>query len=203
VAAGLLGAAGLRVFACDRSREVYDKPRAMALDHEIMRIFQQLGVADRIAPWTAPFGTSAHHGADGRVIRRIDMVPPPYPLGWIPNLVFSQPPVEAALREQVASLPTVEIALGSALERLTQHDDRVDLAVRGDDGAARTVTARWVIGCDGASSTVRALTGMALDDLGFDEPWLVVDVLMNARGLAKTADGQPADLRARAGRVPW
>ncbi len=173
------------MFACDRSREVYDKPRAMALDHEIMRIFQQLGVADRIAPWTAPFGTSAHHGADGRVIRRIDMVPPPYPLGWIPNLVFSQPPVEAALREQVASLPTVEIALGSALERLTQHDDRVDLAVRSDDGAARTVTARWVIGCDGASSTVCALTGMALDDLGFDEPWLVVDVLMNERGLAK------------------
>src|SRR5439155_20848581 len=41
------------------------------------------------------------------------------------------------------------------------------------------------IGCDGAASTVRSLAGIALDDLGFDEPWLVVDVLVNERGLAK------------------
>jgi 3-(3-hydroxy-phenyl)propionate hydroxylase len=47
------------------------------------------------------------------------------------------------------------------------------------------VRARYVIGCDGASSTVRALAGLALQDLEFDEPWLVVDALVNERGLAK------------------
>jgi 3-(3-hydroxy-phenyl)propionate hydroxylase len=173
------------VFVCDRSRAVYAKPRAMALDHEIMRIFQQLGVADRVAPWTAPFGTSAHHGADGQVIRRVDMVPPPYPQGWTPNLVFSQPPVETALRAHAASLPSIELALGSELVRLAPHDDHVALDLTDDAGVARRIAARWVIGCDGASSTVRTLAGLALDDLGFDEPWLVVDVLVNDRGMAK------------------
>ena len=33
--------------------------------------------------------------------------------------------------------------------------------------------------CDGASSTVRRLLGIPLADLGFDEPWLVVDLMVN------------------------
>jgi 3-(3-hydroxy-phenyl)propionate hydroxylase len=42
-----------------------------------------------------------------------------------------------------------------------------------------------VIGCDGASSSVREAVGITLEDLEFDEPWLVVDVQVNERGLAK------------------
>ena len=45
--------------------------------------------------------------------------------------------------------------------------------------------ARWLIGCDGGASAVRGNVGIELDDLDFDEPWLVVDVLVNHRGLAK------------------
>ncbi len=53
------------------------------------------------------------------------------------------------------------------------------------DGRRREVRARHVIGCDGASSTVRALVGIALEDLGFDQPWLVVDVLVNEQGAVR------------------
>jgi 3-(3-hydroxy-phenyl)propionate hydroxylase len=68
---------------------------------------------------------------------------------------------------------------------LTQDRDGVTLTIEADDGATKQVRARYVIGCDGASSTVRALVGIELEDLAFDEPWLVVDVLVNERGLAK------------------
>ena len=64
--------------------------------------------------------------------------------------------------------------------------------------------ARWVIGCDGAGSTrARAWLGIALEDLGFDEPWLVVDVLVNERGLAKLPTDQRAVLRAGSARARW
>jgi 2-polyprenyl-6-methoxyphenol hydroxylase-like FAD-dependent oxidoreductase len=33
-----------------------------------------------------------------------------------------------------------------------------------------------VLGCDGASSTIRELTGITMEDLGFTERWLVVDI---------------------------
>jgi 3-(3-hydroxy-phenyl)propionate hydroxylase len=47
------------------------------------------------------------------------------------------------------------------------------------------VKAKYLIGCDGASSSVRSLVGIELEDLGFDEPWLVVDVMVNEQGLTK------------------
>ena len=47
VAAGLLGQYGIRTLVCDKQLEVYDKPRAISLDHEIARVFQQLGLTER------------------------------------------------------------------------------------------------------------------------------------------------------------
>ena len=40
--------------------------------------------------------------------------------------------------------------------------------------ASETVTASYLIGCDGARSFVRRVIGCAHDDLGLHQPWLVV-----------------------------
>ena len=185
VAAALLGQAGLSVHVCDRQREVYDKPRAVSLDHEIMRVFQQLGLVEAIAPFVEPFTPSEYFGVDGKLFRRMTMIAPPYPQGYTPSMVFTQPPVERVLREHVSAMPNVAVQLGVALQQMEQHEDHVALTLAHEDGSLHEVHARYVVGCDGATSTVRALTGMALEDLGFDEPWLVADVLVNAQGLAK------------------
>ena len=47
--ANLLGQAGLRVGVFEREREIYALPRAVHFDGEVMRIFQSVGLADRIA----------------------------------------------------------------------------------------------------------------------------------------------------------
>jgi 3-(3-hydroxy-phenyl)propionate hydroxylase len=185
VAASLLGQAGITTLAIDKDVEIFPKPRALAVDHEIMRLFDNLGVAEQVLPFTAPFTASEHFGADGQLIRRIDMVPPPYPMGYVPSMVFGQPPVEAVLRAHAATWPGVEIALGTALERLEQDDDGVTLTLRTPDGGQRIVRAGHVIGCDGASSLVRQSLGIALEDLVFDEPWLVIDVMLNPGAEAK------------------
>ncbi|MDB5795699.1 MAG: bifunctional 3-(3-hydroxy-phenyl)propionate/3-hydroxycinnamic acid hydroxylase [Noviherbaspirillum sp.] len=185
MAAALLGQAGLRVLVVEKSRTLFDKPRAVAMDHEIMRAFQNIGIAGQIKPLTMPFSLSEHYGADGQLIRRVGMLPPPYPMGWTPNMTFLQPQTEHILREHVAGLPRVELRLGTALTDMTQDAEGVDLALSADDGSHRMERARYVIGCDGASSTVRRLLGIPLEDLGFDEPWLVIDLLANEQGLAK------------------
>ena len=43
-------------------------------------------------------------------------------------------------------------------------------------GDLQTFTGRFVLGCDGANSTIRELAGITMDDLGFTERWLVVDI---------------------------
>ncbi len=181
VAAGLLGQAGLRTLVVEREPEIWPKPRAIAIDHEILRLFQNLGIADQVLPHTEPFTASEHFGVDGQLIRRIDMVPPPYPQGYVPSMVFTQPPVEAALRAHAAAYPGVEIALGTSFESLDQ--DETGVTTRLSDG--RMVRSAFLIGCDGASSPVRQALGIALVDLVFDEPWLVIDVKVAPSGLAK------------------
>ena len=183
-AACLLGALGIRTFVVDRLAGVYDKPRAFAMDHEIMRVFQNIGLAETMRPWVAPFSASEHYGVEGQLIRRFTMIEPPYPLGWTPSMVFLQPPFEAALRARVRATPGVEVALGEELVSFTQDAKRVRLCLR-RDGATREVAANYLIGCDGASSTVRRQLGIGHQDLGFDEPWLVVDVRVNPQGAAR------------------
>ena len=185
VAASLLGRSGVRGLVVDRQRTVYDKPRAIAIDHEILRLLDNLGVADRVLPYIEPFPASEHFGAQGQLIRRIDMVSPPYPLGYTPSMVFTQPPVEAALREHAMGYDGIEISLGTELISLEQSDTGVILHLRDDQGGNRVVSADYVIACDGAASTVRQLLELPLDDLVFDEPWLVVDVRVHEHALAR------------------
>ena len=173
----LLGTLGLKTLAIEREEAVYDKPRAFSLDHEVMRVFQDLGIAAAVAPHTAPFTPSEYYGVDGQLIKRLGALPPPWPLGWPPSMVFNQPAVDALLRQRAAAL--AEVAY-SELEELEQSKKEVTLRLRD-----RTVTAKYVVGCDGAASTVRRALGIEYEDLQFDEQWLVIDLLVSERGLAK------------------
>jgi len=184
VAAALLGQRGLKVYVCERLQDVYQIPRAIALDHEIMRVFQQIGVVDAVLPHTEPFTNSEYFGVDGQLIRRMTMVAPPYPQGYTPSIVFTQPPVERALRARVAQLPNVTVELGVEMRELSQDGEGVTLQIEAA-GERRAVRARYAIACDGGSSAVRTQLGLEMEDLDFDEPWLVVDVLVNEQGLAK------------------
>ena len=100
-------------------------------------------------------------------------------------MVFTQPPVEAILRARAAEHPSVTVELGLEAFALTQSGQQVSLQLRGSDGQVRAVTTSYLIACDGASSPIRQLLDLKLDDLGFDEPWMVVDVRVNEASLSK------------------
>ena len=181
VLAALLGQSGITVHVCDQLPDVYEVPRAISLDHEILRVFQQIGVIDAVMPHVEPFTNSEFFGVDGQLIRRMTMVKPPFPQGYTPSVVFTQPPVERILRDHVRQLSGVTMALGVAMSHFTQDSEGVSLHYA--DGSQ--VRAQYAVACDGGGSATRASLGITLEDLDFDEPWLVVDVLCNEQGLAK------------------
>jgi 3-(3-hydroxy-phenyl)propionate hydroxylase len=185
VAASLFGQLGIETLCVDKSDTVYAKPRAIAVDHEIMRVFQSIGVAEQVSEHIAVFPASEYYGVQGQLIKRIDAVPAPYPLGYTPTMVFSQPPVEAVLRENATKYPSVEVSLATELVSFTQHDDGVLVQLRDGQGELHTVSCQYLIACDGASSTVRTKLNIGYEDLDFDEPWLVVDVKVNAQGIER------------------
>jgi 3-(3-hydroxy-phenyl)propionate hydroxylase len=174
--ANLLARRGLRVGVVEADFDIYDKPRALTFDHEVMRIFQACGLAHRIAPFTAPHRGTHYVGVDGRVIKKFDPLPPPYPLAWPPTSTFVQPELERLLREGVAASAAVEVFLGHCGVAFTQDDHGMALTVRDVvRGGQRVLQARTLLGCDGANSFVRKQLDIPLEDLGFDEWWMVVD----------------------------
>lgn len=178
VAANLAGEAGLRTLVLEKSLTVFDKPRAMGFDQEIMRIFGDLGLADKIAPYVMPYRPSEYRTTDASVIRRIEAAEPPFQLGWAPNYVFMQPQIEGILRENLARFPSVTAKLGTQVEAVTSGDDGASVTVVESSNALRTYRSHHVLACDGGTSPIRMGLGLEMEDLDFDEPWLVVDVVL-------------------------
>lgn len=170
-AANLLGKAGHSVLVVEQAAQPYPLPRAVHLDHEMMRLFQSAGVIDRVAPDMRDTEGHLHVGADHGVIRYMGTVGRPRPFSWSNDYFFYQPELEEHLRDALAAYPNVTVQLGTAFEGLEQDGEAVTLHLSGN----RTERARYVIACDGSRSAVRKALGIALHDLDFEEPWLVVD----------------------------
>lgn len=192
LAANLLGRAGLSVVVLEKEQEHYPLPRAVHLDHEMMRLFQSAGVIDRVLPDMVATDGHLHVGADHGVIRYMGTVGKPQPFGWANDWFFYQPELEAHLRAGMDELETVELDLGAEFTGLAQDTEGVTVRYV-QDGAERQVRARWAIAADGSRSPVRKALGVALDDLGFEEPWLVVDAEVEGPVTFPPISGVPAD----------
>jgi 2-polyprenyl-6-methoxyphenol hydroxylase-like FAD-dependent oxidoreductase len=182
--AALLGRAGHRVVVFERFNEIYRLPRAVHLDHEIMRLLQSLGLAEELAEEMVPVHDYQWFGADGELLLRFD-VQGPAVSGWYSDYMFFQPELEAVLDRVGCAQPGVTVTRGWIAEALTDRNAHVELSVRrvmeqeagrlALTADTRTVRARWVVGADGANSFVREASGISRRDLGFQERWLVVD----------------------------
>jgi 3-(3-hydroxy-phenyl)propionate hydroxylase len=175
-AAALLGGQGLTVAVIERMPGVYDKPRAITADHEVMRVMQFAGIAQELGAHIRPHPGTQYLGVDGDIIKRTDVIPPPYPLGWPTGVHFIQPEFEAMLRAAVARHDDINVLLAHELVDLTQAGEQIALKIRDlANGQTSEIEARYLLACDGANSFVRKHLGIGYEDLAFDEWWVVVD----------------------------
>jgi 3-(3-hydroxy-phenyl)propionate hydroxylase len=170
---------GLSVIAIDKSPTLFPLPRAAVFDHEIMRIFQMIGMAERIEPVCRAPERYQFLTAAGEVLLDFPNAAVG-PFGWAETYALHQPAVEKVLRERLDELD-VRIQLGVSFEGLSQDKAGVTVDLL-DDAGARQIRARYVAGCDGSWSPVREALDIKLDDYKFDEPWLVLDTIIEEPG---------------------
>ncbi|MBD0862594.1 bifunctional 3-(3-hydroxy-phenyl)propionate/3-hydroxycinnamic acid hydroxylase [Gordonia sp. zg691] len=183
--AGLLGQHGIRTVIFDRLPGLYPLPRAAGMDHEVMRIAQELQISEALRPFVVPYRASQYRGVDGQVIKRLDSPPAPHRLGWEPMFAFNQPAFENLLRERIAQMPCVDVSLECDVTDVGQEAGAawVDVRRSGSDVVER-VTGRYLVGCDGGSSFVRRTLGITLTDLGFHENFVVIDAIVGDEALS-------------------
>jgi len=174
-----LGQAGLQVSVLERQPHRYPLPRACTIDHEALRILQAAGFmadhTDLFEPSQGERGGYEFRNGAGELLQAIDWNRAAES-GWANTNGFHQPDLEAALEQVAVATPGVTVHRGWTFQSLTQDDEDLSVQVVATDAPA-VVRARWLIGADGANSSVRANLGIDVGDSGFEADWLVVDYL--------------------------
>jgi 2-polyprenyl-6-methoxyphenol hydroxylase-like FAD-dependent oxidoreductase len=173
----LLGQKGWRVQVLERWPEPYPLPRAVHFDHEVARILQGAGVMDALRDHTETATIYEWRNAGGELLLRLGRESVHSVSGWPADVMFCQPKLEEILDARARSLPSVRVERGVAVVGAVDAGDRVEISARRANGEAVALGARYLVGCDGANSTVRSVLGSKWCDLGFHFDWLVVDVV--------------------------
>ena len=103
VAALLLAKQGISVLLLEKERSMFPLPRAAHIDHEIMRIFQSINVADEVASSSEVSTRYEFLNVSGDVLMRFDTGRAHAFSGWPPSNMIHQPSIEQVLRARVAA----------------------------------------------------------------------------------------------------
>ncbi len=179
LAAILFAEAGLTVAAIERDEEVYRLPRAVNLDGELIRALQRVGrgqavqdLMQAVRPGDrAGFANSKREWLFGQPFRDFGSN------GWQPTNMFDQPELETYLRQQALEHERVHAFIGYEAGSVENQEDQVVVHYASPGSSSvETLSARYAVACDGASSGTRKAFGIGWKDLGYDHQWLVVDV---------------------------
>ncbi|CAE7601874.1 tsdB [Symbiodinium pilosum] len=173
----LLARQGVSVIIVEKEADIYPLPRAAHLDHEAIRILQAAGVAELVMATCRQANRYDFLNAAGDVLLRFESESRLAPGGWPPSNFIHQPSIEAILRRELADTPGVVIRPRWEMVEARNSGSRVTATCQSPDGP-QNMTARYVVGADGARSPLRESLGIEFEDLNFDEPWLVVDAVV-------------------------
>jgi 2-polyprenyl-6-methoxyphenol hydroxylase-like FAD-dependent oxidoreductase len=173
-----LGRRGHRVAIVERQEKVYPLPRAVHFDDEIARVFQSVGAGpDKMSHVVEAYDDFYEwRNAAHETILRLDWRGAG-PSGWNVSHFFHQPGMENYLDEQVQAQPSVTLLRGWEAVTHAETDQEVVLQIRNRADERRELSARYLVGADGANSKVRDWIGTAMTDLGYFHDWLVVDLV--------------------------
>lgn len=198
VAAHLLAQRGIDVLLLEREEAPYPLPRAVHFDDETFRVFQAIGLHQEIAARSRAMPGMQLVDRSLRPVFELPRRAEGGLHGLPESSFFDQPDLELVLRAGLAQRPGVTLLSRTEVEAIEQDRDDGPAPVRvtfrdRETGALSEVWTRAVLACDGARSRTRGFVGVEMEDLGFDETWLVVDVRSPAPFVAFTGTQQVCD----------
>ena len=180
--ANLLALNGFSILILEREKSLYSLPRAVHFDDEIMRVFQTIGITKKFLKDTIINKGTKFVNPEGKIL--LDW-PRPRTItenGWYPSYRFHQPDLEKNLRIRLRKFKKVSIRQNSEVSKIESGKDKVDLVFKDMiTNKLHNVSSKYIVGCDGARSTVRTQMGTKLDNLGFTQKWVVVDLILKKK----------------------
>jgi 2-polyprenyl-6-methoxyphenol hydroxylase-like FAD-dependent oxidoreductase len=176
---GLALAAQLRTYGTtfriiDRSLDRAHESRALAIQPRTLEALAPFGVTDELVACGNPAMQLRMHLPHRVVPMRlfdIGLADTAYPF----LLFLSQAETESVLAEHLRG-QDVDVERGTELDRLERTGSSVTCRLRRGDGIEESVAARYVVGCDGAHSTVRAQADIGFEGYAYPQTFLLADL---------------------------
>ena len=177
--ANLLALQGFSILIIEKEKSFYPLPRAVHFDDEIMRVFQTIGITDKFLKHTIINKGTKFVNSKNRVV--LDW-PRPRSItenGWYPSYRFHQPDLERKLRRRLKDFKKVSIMQNTKVNSLKEEKNSVKIYIENiNNNKISEIRAKYIIGCDGARSTIRKQIKAKFQNLGFTQKWAVVDLIL-------------------------
>lgn len=178
-AAVVLAAHGVPARVVDPESGPTDQSRALVVQARTLELWDKLGLAEPAVAAGKPMTAVVAYSNGGVLNDGHTLLPlgelgtgqTPYPF----LLVFEQSKTERLLLDKLAELGGT-VDWGVTAEAVTNVDGGVEVTLRGGGDGVQRVRPRWVIGADGASSTVRHALGLGFEGGSYEQAFFLADV---------------------------
>ena len=170
--ASVLSHHGLSYRLIEKNAAPTDKSKALVLWSRSLELFAPLGLSRNFID----SGLKAKAGsvyADGKRIVHFELTGTDSPFGF--PLMIPQNETERVLSEHLQDLGTT-IERRTELVSFAERADAVVCQVRHADGHEESVETSWLVGCDGAHSTVRKSANMPFTGHAEPNDWMLADI---------------------------
>jgi 2-polyprenyl-6-methoxyphenol hydroxylase-like FAD-dependent oxidoreductase len=147
--------------------------KALGITPRTLEIFDDLGIVDRAIDaglWLT--GVQTWVDAAKVPARSMSMPEAGLPYG---SLSLAQYETERLLEAAFAEHGG-RVTYGTALERFVETDAGIEARLTGPQGETHAMRCRWLVGCDGAHSTVRTALGLAFEGAPYPQTFALADV---------------------------
>jgi 2-polyprenyl-6-methoxyphenol hydroxylase-like FAD-dependent oxidoreductase len=170
-----LAQAGVRVSVVEAESQIINSPRAAVYFWSVLVGFERLGIleeAKAVGVRKQDYSYLVRRTGE-RIVYSMEALAndTPYPY----NLHLGQDRLADIVMRRLQAFPNATIRFGTRLQQLREDADGVTLWVT--TGSAREeLRASWVIGADGAGSSVRRLLGLSFDGMSWQERFVATNV---------------------------
>lgn len=167
---------GIEVTILDCEEQVVRSPRAAVYYHTTLSVLKKLGMIEDAQAIGFPSSAFKMHWPETGEAVESDMKDALDPgQEFDHNLHFGQHILAELVMKHLARLPNAEVLWSHRVTALVQDDDGVTLTVETPDGE-REMRAAWVIGTDGARSTIRSLLGLEFEGFTWPDRFVATNI---------------------------
>lgn len=166
---------GVSCRVIDKTLVPSDKSRALVLHARTLEIIESMGIVERFLEHGCPaYAASLYHAGERIVHLNMAELESPFPF----SLMIPQSQTEKLLAENFVSKGGT-IERGAELLKFSQGKGGISATLKNAKGKEEAIVAQWMVGCDGAHSTVRKELELPFEGSAYEERFGLVDCIVD------------------------